>query len=312
MPFIDYYQILGVAKDASPDDIRKAYRKLARQHHPDLNPNDDAAKQKFQQINEANEVLSDADKRKKYDQYGEQWQHADQIEAQRRQQGSRQGGFGGQQHSGQGFDSGGFDYSGAGGGEGFSDFFESMFGNRGGSRSAGSGRTFRGQDVQATLQVSLRDAAATHKQTFTIGGKQVRITIPAGAYDGQQIRLKGYGNPGPGGGGEAGDLYITFQIGEDLQFRREGNDLYTTATIDLYTAVLGGEANIPTLGSQVKLKVKPGAQPGDKVRLKGKGFPVHKAEGQHGDLFVTYQVSIPKNLTDEQRALFEKLSGRVS
>lgn len=291
MAYIDYYQVLGVDKTASQDDIKKAFRKLARKYHPDLNPNDSSAKDKFQAINEANEVLSDPEKRKKYDEYGEHWKHADEFEAQKRtRQEAGAGGFGG-------FDSGGFD------GGGFSDFFESMFGNRG---RGGANAGFRGQDYHADLNLSLRDAAQTHKQVLTVNGKNVRITIPAGVANGQVIKLKGYGGEGVNGG-PAGDLYITFVIVDDPIFKRLGDDLYVDVPIDLYTAILGGDQLVDTLDGKVKLKVKPETQNGTKARLKGKGFPVYKKEGQFGDLIVTYSVKLPTNLTEEQKELFRKL-----
>ena len=317
MAYIDYYKILGVDKSASQDDIKKAFRKLARKYHPDLNPNDPSAKDKFQEINEANEVLSDPEKRKKYDEYGEHWKHADEFEAQKRAQQQAggyggAGGFGGFGGAGQGFSDGNGTYwYSSGGGEGFSggnaggfsDFFESMFGHRGrGQGSAG----FRGQDFNAELHLSLRDAAQTHKQILTVNGKQVRITIPAGVADGQVIKLKGYGAEGVNGG-PAGDLYITFVIAEDPVFKRLGDDLYVDVEVDLYTAVLGGEKVVDTLDGKVKLKIKPETQNGTKVRLKGKGFPVYKKEGQSGDLIVTYSVKIPTNLTEAQKELFRQL-----
>jgi len=154
--------------------------------------------------------------------------------------------------------------------------------------------------------LSLRDATVTHKQVLNVNGKQVRITIPAGVANGQVIKLKGYGGEGMNGG-PAGDLYITFVIADDPVFKRLGNDLYVDVTIDMYTALLGGEQLVDTLDGQVKLKVKPGTQPGTKVRLKGKGFPVYKVEGQTGDLIVTYNVQLPANLTDEQRDLLRKM-----
>ena len=183
---------------------------------------------------------------------------------------------------------------------GFSDFFESMFGNRGrGSSNAG----FRGQDYHADLNLSLRDAAQTHKQVLTVNGKNVRITIPAGVANGQVIKLKGYGV----NGGPAGDLYITFVIADDPVFKRLGDDLYVDVPIDLYTAILGGDQLVDTLDGKVKLKVKPETQNGTKARLKGKGFPVYKKEGQFGDLIVTYSVKLPTNLTEAQKELFRKL-----
>ena len=291
MAYIDYYQVLGVDKTASQDDIKKAFRKLARKYHPDLNPNDSSAKDKFQAINEANEVLSDPEKRKKYDEYGEHWKHADEFEAQKRaRQEAGAGGFGG--FGGGGFDSGGF-----------SDFFESMFGNRG---RGGANAGFRGQDYHADLNLSLRDAAQTHKQVLTVNGKNVRITIPAGVANGQVIKLKGYGGEGVNGG-PAGDLYITFVIADDPVFKRLGDDLYVDVPIDLYTAILGGDQLVDTLDGKVKLKVKPETQNGTKARLKGKGFPVYKKEGQFGDLIVTYSVKLPTNLTEQQKEMFRKI-----
>lgn len=294
MAYIDYYGILGVTKTATQDDIKKAYKKLARKHHPDLNPNDSDAQRRFQELNEANEVLSDTEKRKKYDQYGENWKHADEIEAQRQRQ--QQGGMGGGHWS-----SSGGDFSGDGE---FSDFFESLFGSRHGrsGRSAG----FRGQDYNAELQLSLYEAANTHKQVLNVNGKGIRITVPAGVADGQTIKLKGQGAPGANGG-PAGDLYITFVIQNDTPYRRMGDDLHLTVPLDLYTAILGGEQTIETLNGKVKLKVKPETPNNTKVRLKGKGFPVYKKEGQSGDLIITYSITLPTNLTEKQKELFREL-----
>jgi curved DNA-binding protein len=301
MDFVDYYKTLGVPKNASAEDIKKAYRKLARKLHPDVNPNDKEAHKKFQQINEANEVLSDAEKRKKYDQYGENWKHADQYEQARQQQGAGAGGFGG--FGGGGF--GGSEYTYSSGEEGdFSDFFESLFG---GSRGRRSQAKYRGQDYNAELQLSLTDAYTTHKQTITINGKNVRITIPAGVENGQKIKLKGYGSAGVNGGPN-GDLFITFNIKNDTNLKREGNDLYKTEDVDLYTALLGGEKTIDTLSGKIKLKVNPETQNGTKIRLKGKGYPVYKKEGQFGDLYITWNIKLPTNLTDKQKELFRELS----
>ncbi len=296
MAFVDYYQTLGVNKHATADEIKKAYRKLARKYHPDVNPNDSEAHKKFQQINEANEVLSDAEKRKKYDAYGENWQHADAYENARRQQSQ------GQSQNWQDYTYSGGQHEGD-----FSDFFESLFG---GSARRGGGRRdvkFRGQDYNAELHLSFREAYHTHKQTLTVNGKNVRITIPAGVENGQVIKLKGYGGEGVNGG-PSGDLYITFVIADDSKFKRVGNDLYTTEEIDLYTAVLGGEITIETLSGKVKLKINAGTQNGSKIRLKGKGFPVYKKEGEFGDLYITYHVKLPTHLSEEQRKLFEQLS----
>ena len=301
MDFVDYYKTLGVAKNASADDIKKAYRKLARKLHPDLNPNDKEAHKKFQQINEANEVLSDPEKRKKYDQHGENWKHADQYEQARQQQGQQ--GFGGGGFGGRGFGGGEYTYS--SGDEGnFSDFFESLFG---GSRGRRSQTKYRGQDYNAELQLTLSSVYTTHQQTITINGKNVRITIPAGVENGQKIKLAGYGSQGVNGGPN-GDLIITFNIKNDTNLKREGNDLYKTEDVDLYTALLGGEKTIDTLSGKIKLKVNPETQNGTKIRLKGKGFPVYRKEGQFGDLYITWNVKLPTNLTQKQKELFTELS----
>ncbi len=303
MEFIDYYSVLGLDKSATQADIKKAYRKLARKYHPDVNPNDDGAKKKFQQINEANEVLSDVDKRKKYDRYGKDWQHADAYEAANKRgayQDSKSG-FGGdyKQYTSTDFDNEGD----------FSDFFNSMFGAGRAASGAGYKRSvkFRGQDYNASIELHLKDVYTTQKQVLTVNGKNIRITIPAGVENGQSIKIKGHGGHGVNGGPK-GDLYITFSILPDTNFKRDGADLYTEQTIDLYTAVLGGNTVINTFTDKVKLKVKQGTQNGTKVRLKGKGFPVYKKDGQFGDLYITYKVDIPKTLSSEQRDLFVKLS----
>jgi curved DNA-binding protein len=304
MNFVDYYQTLGISKTATEGEIKKAYRKLARKFHPDVNPNDKEANKKFQQINEANEVLSDAEKRKKYDQYGENWKHADQYEAQRQQgqQGGQFGGFGG---GGRGY--GDYTYSGGGGGGegGFSDFFESLFGGGGGRRSQPA--KYRGQDFNAELELRLSAVYETHKQTVTINGKSVRLTIPAGVENGQVLRLKGMGGEGANGGPN-GDLLITLSVNNDTSYKREGDDLYKTEEIDLYTALLGGEKTISTLSGKIKLKVNPETQNGTRLRLRAKGFPVYKKEGSFGDLYITWEVKLPTNLTDKQKELFEELS----
>lgn len=298
MEYVDYYKVLGVDKKASADDIKNAYRKLARKHHPDLNPNDKEAHKRFQQINEANEVLSDAEKRKKYDQYGKDWKHAEEF--------ARQGSYGEKQrHSQRQHGQGGQTFSGGFGEDDFSDFFASMFGQQSDGRR--SQTKFRGQDYNAELQINLLDAYKTHHQTITVNNKNIRITIPAGIENGQQIRLKGYGAPGVNGGPN-GDLYITFSIINNTKFKRLGNDLYSTAEIDLYTAVLGGEITVDTLNGKVKVKVQPETQNGTKIRLKGKGFPVYKKEDQFGDLFITFSVKIPTNLSGRQKELFEEIA----
>jgi curved DNA-binding protein len=299
MEFVDYYKILNVEKTATQDEIKNAYRKLARKHHPDLNPNDKEANKKFQQINEANEVLSDPEKRKKYDTYGKDWQHAEEFEKAKQARGNQQ-----YRQSGgaQSFAAGDGDDEGY-----FSDFFESMFGSSGKGRSRASSVKFKGEDYKAELHLTLKDAYSTNPQVLTVNGKKVRITIPAGIENGQVIKLKGHGGAGVNGG-PAGDLYITFVIENETAFKRDGNNLFTTVDLDLYTAVLGGEVTVDTLDGKLKLKVKPETQNGTKTRLKGKGFPVYKKEGEFGDLFVTYAIKIPTGLTEKQKELFSQLS----
>ena len=304
MAYIDYYNVLGITKNATTDEVRKAYRKLARKFHPDLNPNNKEAEKKFQQINEANEVLSDPVKREKYDKYGKDWKHGEEFErAQRAQQSQRQYAGQGQQsyYGGQG-GSFGAEF----GGDDFSDFFHSMFGGGFSQQSRGRSR-FKGQDLNAELELTLRQAMNTHQQTLTINGKNVRITIPAGVSDGQKIRLKGYGQPGINNG-PSGDLYIAFRIAQDPVFKRKGDDLYKQIEIDLYTAVLGGEIMIDTLTGKVKFPVKQNTQQDTTVRLRGKGFPVYKKDGQFGDLYITVKVKLPEKLTDKEKDLFTELS----
>ncbi|QEE50857.1 J domain-containing protein [Flavobacterium alkalisoli] len=294
MEFIDYYKVLGVDKTATTDDIKKAYRKLARKLHPDLNPDDKEAHKKFQQLNEANEVLSDPEKRKKYDKYGKDWEHGEEYEKYRQ---SHQ-----RQSTSQGFTGHEFE-----GGD-FSDFFESMFGGGGFNRSSrGRQARFKGQDYNAELTLALDQAYTTHKQTFTVNGKSLRITVPAGVADGQVIKLSGQGGQGANGGPN-GDLYITFSVVNSDKFKRLGDDLYAEKEIDLYMAVLGGEFMFDTMDGKIKLKVAPGTQNGTKVRVKGKGFPIYKKEGNFGDLYITYTVKIPTDLTEKQKELFTELS----
>ena len=297
MAFIDYYKILGIDKTATDADIKKAYRKLARKYHPDLNPDDKEAEQKFKEVNEANEVLSHPENRKKYDQYGENWQHSEEFEkAQQQRQYQRstgqQGGFGG--------------FEGFSGGGDYSDFFESMFGNR---ASGGRSRTaaFKGGDYNAELHLDLKDVYTTQKRELTINGKKIRLTIPAGVENGQVIKIAGMGAEGINGGPK-GDLYITFTIANNTKFKLDKHNLHSTVDLDLYSAILGGEITVDTFDGKVKLKVLPGTQNGTKVKLKGKGFPVYKKEGVFGDLYITYQIVIPTNLTEKEKELFEELA----
>jgi len=296
MAFIDYYKILEIDKKATEAEIKKAYRKLARKYHPDLNPNDKEAERKFKELNEANEVLSNAENRKKFDQHGENWQHAEQYEKasqqqQQYQRGSQREGF-------EGFSGNTGDYS---------DFFESMFG--GGSASGGRGRAsaFKGQDFNAELHLDLNDVFTTHKRTLTINGKNIRLTIPAGVENGQIIKISGQGAEGANGGPK-GDLYLTFNIENHTNFKVDKNNLYSNVDLDVFTAILGGEITANTFDGKVKLTVKPGTQNGTKVKLKAKGFPVYKKEGEFGDLYISFQILIPTEITEKEKELFTELS----
>lgn len=288
MEFIDYYKTLGLSKTAKESDIKKAYRKLARKYHPDLNPNDKEAERKFKELNEANEVLSHPENRKKYDKYGENWQNAEAYEqAQRQQQRtSQQRTYGGQQNYNE---------------EDYSDFFESMFGGRQRQRAA-----YRGQDFHADLHLDLMDVYTSSKRTLTVNGKNIRISIPAGVTNGQTIKIKNHGGKSPSNGPK-GDLLITFIINNNTAFHREQADLFITQEISLLTAVLGGSQLIKTIDGQVKLTVKEGTQNGTKVKLKGKGFPKYKQKDSYGDLYVTYKVKIPTALSPKQKELYQEL-----
>ncbi len=296
MQYIDYYKILGVPRSADAKTIKKAYKKLARQYHPDLNPGSKEAEKKFKEINEAYEVLGNEENRKKYDKYGKDWQYADEIEKAKKQAESRS--YGKRHYTYTGFEDAGA----------FSDFFEAMFGSgASGFNTAHSDVPFKGADYQAELELTLTDVFREHKKTLTVNGKKIRITIPAGVEDGQVIRIKGHGAPGTNGGPK-GDLYIRFHIVNNTSFVRKGADLYLNKELDLYKAVLGGDVYINTLGGKVKVKVKPGTQNGTTIKIKGKGMPVYKRKNSFGDLYVTYHIRIPSHLTKEEKTLFEKLA----
>ncbi|MCB9189134.1 MAG: J domain-containing protein [Flavobacteriales bacterium] len=297
MSFVDYYKVLGVSKAATEKEIKAAYRKLARKYHPDLNPNDKEAGELFKQVNEANEVLSDPENRKKYDKYGEHWQHAEEFEKAERERGARGGSaYSGGQH-GNPYGQGSFNE------EDYSEFFSSMFGGGAGGRKV----RYRGQDYNAELHLDLTDILTAEKRTLTVNGKNIRITIPAGVENQQTIKIKGHGGEGVNGGPK-GDLYITFVIENNTSFKRDGSNLYQTVDLDLYTALLGGEITINTLTGKVKLKVKPETQNQTKVKLKEKGLPVYKKDGEFGDLFITYNLVLPKNLTEREKELFKQLA----
>ena len=273
MAYIDYYKTLGVAKTATQAQIKTAYRKLARENHPDLNANDKGAEKRFKVINEANEVLSNSENRSKYDRQGQNW----------KQSGSR----GNQNYQG-----------------GYSDFFESMFG---GARNSQSSASVKGQDLKTQASLNIRDILESQKRTLNLGGKNIRFTVPAGINDGQEIKIKGHGGEGLNGGPK-GDLYIKFKIKNDTNFTRKGNDLHLKYDLDLYTALLGGKITVDTLTGKVKLKIKPETKNGATETIKYEGMPFYKNENQFGDLVVTYTIEIPENLSKKEKELFEELA----
>jgi curved DNA-binding protein len=303
MNYRDYYAVLGVPKNASQSDIKKAYRKGAAKYHPDKNQGDKKAEEKFKELNEANEVLSDPDKRKKYDTLGADWD--------KYQQGSGTGRGG--QNYGQGGNS--FRFEGdpsdffGGGDSGFSDFFEQFFGARatggGGARSS-QRRTFAGQDLQAEFEITLLEAYEGSTRTFELQGKSLRISIKPGAYDGQKLKIKGQGGMGINGGPN-GDLYLILKLVKDPRFTRQGDDLMTSINVPLYDAVLGEYKEIPTMTGSVKMKIPEGATAGQVLRLKGKGMPMYGKEGKYGDLLVKIDITLPKNLSERELALFREL-----
>ena len=294
MAFVDYYKIMGVPKTATKKEIKTAFRKLARKYHPDLNQGSEDAEKKFKEINEANQVLSDTEKRKKYDKYGENWERGEEYEKAQAQQQSQQRSR--PQSSGQNFSD-----------QEYSDFFESMFGGASqGGFSSRRNTKFKGQDFNAELHLDLKDAYTSQKQVLNVNGAKIRLTIPAGVENGQVLKIKGKGGPGVNGGPN-GDLYIKFVIDNHSKFKRVGNNLYSTVDLDLYTAILGGSITVDTFDGKVKLKVKPETENETKVKLSGKGFPVYKKDGQFGDLIITFNIKIPHKLTEVEIKLFKEL-----
>lgn len=307
MNYKDYYNILGVSKDASQAEIKKAYRKLASKYHPDKNQGDASAEAKFKEVNEAYEVLGDPDKRQKYNTLGANWQ-AYQQGGGNWEQFTRGGGPGGHTFHFEGDPS---EFFGRGD-SGFSSFFEMFFNNRGGrnpfdafGRGQG-GRSFKGQDIEAELPITLLEAYQGSQRTFTLNDQTMRISIKPGAYDGQRLRIKGKGQPSMQGG-EAGDLYIVLKVQADPRFKRKNDNLIYTKKIDLYTAVLGDKTEIPTMAGTVKMSIPKGSESGKVLRLKGKGMPIYDKKGQYGDLLVKLEVQLPKNLSKKEEELFQQL-----
>ena len=321
----NYYDVLGVSKNASQDEIRKAYRKLARKYHPDVNPGDEAAEERFKELNEAYEVLSDPDKRKKYDQFGAQWRQYERA-------GGRPEDFDWSQWQSQPGGRTGYRtvspdefeqmFGGAGG---FSDFFETLFGGRAGGRTQGrSGFDFdfgdlgggrqrvrprpqAGRDVEHEVEITLEEAFhGTTRSLQYEDGRQLQAKIPPGVKTGSRIRLSGQGQPGAVGG-EAGDLYLKVKVLPHQRFDREGDDLHVTVPIDLYTAMLGGEVVAPSIDREVRLNIPPETNNGKVFRLRGLGMPKLRNPEERGDLYATVEVQLPQNLSEQEEALFKEL-----
>lgn len=311
--FRDYYQTLGVSKTASHDEIRSAFRKLARQYHPDVAKDKKVAEEKFKEVNEAYEVLGDEEKRRKYDAYGEHWQQAGMGGAPQGggATGRSGGGFPGGMAGGEGVE---FEF----GGTGFSDFFEQLFGSRQGraySRGAGGfgfdAGPARGRDVEADIMVTLEEVL--HGSTRPISfrradsGKSETYTVkvPRGVREGQRIRLAGVGDKGAGGG-PPGDLFLRVKLQKHPDFRVEGSNLFHDLEIPAYQAVLGAEVTVPTLQGRARLKLPPGSQGGQRFRLAGQGLPEKGVE--RGDLYVVLAPMLPKQIRPEERELWEKIA----
>jgi curved DNA-binding protein len=301
MEYKDYYQALGVDRNASADEIKKAYRKLALKYHPDRNPGNKAAEDKFKDINEAYQVLGDTTKRQRYDQLGDsynQWQ----------QTGGSSDSFNWQEWFSQGQPSGGRrvdvrDFEDLFGGS-FSDFFNSIFGGMGTTTTRQRRRTTP-MNYEQPVSISLSEAFSGTQRSLKIDNHRYEVKIPAGAQSGTKVRIAGAGPSDQGGG--KGDLYLVINVASDSKYERKGSDLYMESKIDLTTAVLGGQVTIQTLAGPVSLTIPSGTQPGQTFRLSGRGMPHLKDRHVVGDLFVKTRIIIPKQLSSKQRELYEKL-----
>jgi curved DNA-binding protein len=310
MDYKDYYKILGVDRNADEKEIKKAYRRLARQYHPDVNPGDKGAEERFKEINEAHEVLADSEKRRKYDQLGASWQ-------QWQRTGRDPGGFDWSQWSTRAPGGGRVhvEYGDLGdlfGGGGFSDFFEAIFGGVGRQgpqtwTSTRQARPRRGQDYEQPVEITLEEAFTGTRRVLEKDGRRIEVRIPPGVKTGSKVRIAGEGAPGPGGGA-TGDLYLKVTILPHKDFERKGDDLYCEAPVDLYTAILGGEANVPTLEGTVSLKIPPETQGGRTFRLKGQGMPQLRDSNKRGDLYAKVKIVLPKGLSAKEKALFRELA----
>ena len=288
----DYYKVLGVSKTATDEEINKAYKKLARKYHPDLNQNDPKAEERFKEVNEANEVLKDPEKRKMYDHLGPNWQDGQHFQ--------RPPGFENMQFN--------FNGSQGFGTSGFSDFFESVFGGGGFGQGAGPYATFnqqprKGRNVEASLNLSLEDAFHGGKRNIAVSGRSLEISIPAGIKNGAKIRLSGQGDPGRNNG-PAGDLYLIVSILPHAHFRLVESDVLYDLALAPWEAVLGCKARIPTLAGEIDLTIAPGTSSGKKLRIPGKGLGTGTAKG---DQYIHIGIAVPDSLTEEEQALWEKL-----
>ncbi|HXA02079.1 MAG TPA: J domain-containing protein [Cytophagaceae bacterium] len=291
----DYYKILGIPRNATQAEIKKAYRKLAIKYHPDKNQNNKSAEEKFKAISHANDVLSDPEKRKKYDQFGEHWNAPHEP--------GESNPFSGGQRSYQGNTE---DFENIFGGGAYSDIFENLFG---GQKSKKKSRTysFAGNDLRAEIEISLEEAYLGVSKTFTLKNQAMNIKLKPGIRDGQVLKLKGKGSEGIGGG-EAGDLYITVKVKDDSDFKRKGDDLYTDLHVDIYTLILGGKAHIKAFSGILKVNISAGTQNEKVLRLRGKGMPVYNSPGSFGDLYITIKADVPLKLSDREKSLFEQLA----
>lgn len=311
MDYKDYYRILGISKDAGADDIRAVYRRLARQYHPDVNPNNREAEERFKEINEAYEVLSDAEKRRKYDQLGATWQQFQQMGGDPRNfDWSQWFGATGANPGGDRMYTEYVDLNEMLGRRGFSDFFESLFGGRG-TRSSGTSqrRTFSldGRDIEQPVTITLEEAYQGTVRVLQTGQRRLEVRIPAGVQTGSRVRVTGEGEPGHDGG-SAGDLYLIIAVMEHATYRREDNDLHMRLEVDLYALVLGGEVLVPTLKGRVSLRIPPETDSGKLFRLRGQGMPVLRSTGQFGDLYVEVTPSLPRDLSEREKTLFRELA----
>ena len=291
MEYKDYYKVLGVSKSATPAQIKKAYRKLAVKYHPDKNQGDKAAEEKFKEANEANEILSNPEKRKEYDELGANWKNYQQANNQSQSQ------------RGQSYQGDPSQYYGDQGD--FSDFFEHIF-NQQRQGSGGRRTASKGQDLHGEMALTFEESNSGTSRIIQLENQKIRITTKPGSKDGQVLKIKGKGMPGRNNGPK-GDLYVKLNVTSDSRFERKGDDLQTTIEVDLYTSVLGGKASVSAINSTINLTIPSGTQPNQLLRLKGKGMPVYNKPGSFGDLLVKVNVTLPKQLSQEEKELFNKL-----